>query len=57
MHPALQAELFNMDELALMASRLSKGKAPGPDYVPNEVVTELARARPAMLLDCLIIAL
>ena len=50
-HPALQAELFNMDELALMASRLPRGKAPGPDYVPNEVVTELARARPAMLLD------
>ncbi|KAL4084731.1 hypothetical protein QTP88_027651 [Uroleucon formosanum] len=50
-HPALQAELFSMDELALMASRLPRGKAPGPDYIPHEVVAELARARPAMLLD------
>ncbi|KAL4103526.1 hypothetical protein QTP88_018889 [Uroleucon formosanum] len=40
-----------MDELALMASRLPGGKAPGPDYIPNEVVAELARARPAILLD------
>lgn len=50
-HPALQVELFNLDELALLASRLPKGKALGPDYVPNELVTELARARLAMLLD------
>ncbi|KAL4119434.1 hypothetical protein QTP88_012243 [Uroleucon formosanum] len=50
-HPDLQAELFSMDELALMASRLPGGKAPGPDYIPNEVVAELARARPAILLD------
>jgi len=60
-HPALQAELFNMDELALMASRLPRGKAPGPDYIPNEVVAELARARPAMLLDlfnkCLVMSI
>ncbi|KAL4121042.1 hypothetical protein QTP88_013627 [Uroleucon formosanum] len=50
-HPDLQAELFSMDELSLMASRLPGGKVPGPDYIPNEVVAELARARPAMLLD------
>jgi len=34
-----------------MASRLPRGKAPGPEYVPNEVATELARARPAILLN------
>ncbi|KAL4089758.1 hypothetical protein QTP88_024729 [Uroleucon formosanum] len=27
------------------------GKAPGPDYIPNEVVAKLVRARLAMLLD------
>jgi len=48
---ARQVELCNLDELALMASRLPRGKVPSPDYVPNEVVTELARARPAMLLS------
>lgn len=32
---------FTQDEHLLIASRLPKGKAQGPDYVPNEVVTEL----------------
>ncbi|KAL4091732.1 hypothetical protein QTP88_026379 [Uroleucon formosanum] len=50
-HPDIKADLFSMDELALMASRLPGGKAPGSDYIPNDVVVELARARPAMLLN------
>ncbi|KAL4090895.1 hypothetical protein QTP88_025653 [Uroleucon formosanum] len=43
-HPDLQAELFSMDELVLMASKLPGGKAPGPDYIPNEVAPQKSEA-------------
>lgn len=42
---------FTTDELLLTASRLPRGKAPGPDLVPNEVVTQAIKARPALFLE------
>uniref|UniRef100_A0A2S2P028 Uncharacterized protein n=1 Tax=Schizaphis graminum TaxID=13262 RepID=A0A2S2P028_SCHGA len=51
LHPAQQIELFNLGELVLMASRLPGGMTPGPDYVPNEIIMELPRAKPALLLN------
>jgi len=48
--PSGDAKLISRDELLLMASRLPGGKAPGPECVPNEVVSILAKGNPEMLL-------
>lgn len=39
-----------MNELQAALERIPRGKAPGPDYVPDEVLVELVKARPGMLL-------
>lgn len=44
---------FTVNELLLSASRLPRGKAPGLDQVPNEIVTAAVKARPALLLELL----
>ena len=45
--------LFQMNELKLAAKRLDSGKAPGPDGIPNEVLSAIIREKPQRILDLL----
>lgn len=45
-----QVELFNLEELGLMASELPREKVPGPDNVSNKVGTELIKKKTDILL-------
>lgn len=44
-------EELTMDELKAMTTKLPFGKAPGPDGIPNEVLSRVARAKPQALLQ------
>lgn len=41
---------FSVDELTAALFRTPRGKAPGPDFVLDEILTQLVRARPEMVL-------
>lgn len=41
---------ISMDELTAALLRTPRGKAPGPDYVPDEVLTRIVKDRPEMVL-------
>jgi len=43
--------LFTSDELSQAARMLPSGKAPGPDYVPNEVIKMAVRRHPSTFLE------
>lgn len=48
--PRSDFEPFTKEELELATKRITTGKAPGPDNVPNEIVLAVARGFPKMLL-------
>lgn len=41
---------FTLDELKIAATRLPSGKACGPDGIPNEILANIARLKPNILL-------
>ena len=50
---APEVPLFQMSELKLAVKRLVSGKAPGPDGIPNEVLSAIIRKKPQLILDLL----
>lgn len=44
-------ESFNIEELKEAAKRLKKGKAPGPDNIPNEIIVQVIEVWPELLLE------
>lgn len=52
-YPAEHTEIreFTVDELQKAAGRLKDNKAPGPDGIPAEVIKEISRKRPEMMLS------
>lgn len=46
-----EVPLFSAEELAQASGSMQNGKAPGPDGIPTEVLKEIARFRPQLLLN------
>jgi len=44
--------LFTTDEVARIVSRLPTGKAPGPDFIPNEIIRTTFKKFPEVFVDC-----
>lgn len=44
--------VFTTEEVAMAVAKLSSGKAPGPDLVPNELVRLAFKKFPAIFVDC-----
>lgn len=44
-----EGHTVTVEEVGMMARRLLRNKAPGSDYVPNEILAEYAQARPKQL--------
>lgn len=44
-------KLFTTGEILVAAKRMTSGKAPGPDGIPDEVLRQVAHIRPEFLLD------
>jgi len=43
--------MFTADEVALVVNKLPTGKAPGPDYIPNEIIKIAFRNFPVVFTE------
>lgn len=44
--------LFTTDDVARVVSKLPRGKAPGPDLIPNEIIKTTFKKFPDVFVDC-----